>query len=342
MTVDTNFVAQLILKKLTDRFLGRDVEEVIMNRPGEIVLKMRDGTWAYEEAPELDFDYMWKACKILANINDRQFDAATFPIVSAELPDLPYRFQGVLGSNVRYTERDRKGLAIAIRSSKAPKAVDYAGYGLSNDHSDQEPIDDEMGDEVISEVSKLGNSERIKEAILRGESLIVSGATATGKTTLLNKLLTEIPSDKRIITVEDAREVYPPHKNRVHLVVPRTKGANEVGYKEIIDALMRMTPDWIVAGELSVASAMPVYNLMGKGHPMASTVHAGSARECLEAFANNIAQESGANINREDILDSLARQIGVIVQLENKNGKRQVKEVVFPSKDKKFRESLKK
>jgi type IV secretory pathway ATPase VirB11/archaellum biosynthesis ATPase len=331
--ITTNEVACLIIKKLTDRFVDRDVEEIVINRPGEVVLKERRGGWIFEDAPELDEAYLWRVCKVLANVSGVQFDAAVKPIVSTKLPDMPYRFQGIMGQNVLYGSDDLSGVAIAIRSLNAPDNIDYSGYGLSEDASTESFLPASAAKDLDPMTLQ-----RIRETIRNGGSLLVSGETSTGKTTLLNKLLTEIPHDERIITVEDTREVHIPHKNRVHLLVPRNEGSNKVGYAEVIDALMRMTPNWIVAGELSMHSAQPIYNILGKGHPIASTVHAGNAYEALEAFTKNISLSSGGDVS--GVVDDLARQIGVVIQLMSDKGERRVKEVVFPSTDPEFREKL--
>ncbi len=176
--------------------------------------------------------------------------------------------------------------------------------------------------------------EALAEVIQRHESIIVSGATSTGKTTFTNKIIEMIDSKERIITVEDARELTVHHKNRVHLVVPRNRSANSVDYSTVIDALVRLTPDWIVCGELSIANAQPIYATMGKGHPVVTTVHAGSPLEAIGAFANNM-NISGADmaLSGEALFESIRSQIGAIIQLDRRDGKRKVVEIVFPSRE---------
>jgi type IV secretion system protein VirB11 len=176
--------------------------------------------------------------------------------------------------------------------------------------------------------------ESLNEVIGRHESIIISGATSTGKTTFTNKLIEMISEKDRIITVEDARELTVHQKNRVHLVVPRNRSANSVDYSTIIDALVRLTPDWIICGELSIANAQPIYATMGKGHPVVTTVHAGSPLEAVGAFANNM-NISGADtaLSGDSLLESIRSQIGAIIQLDRRDGMRKVVEIVFPSRE---------
>lgn len=329
LTADPNHIAGRVLKKLSKYYLIEDVEEVIMNRPGFIWTKMRRGRWNQVEAPELDYQYIYRLCRVLANINSAKFSEDDLPVVSCELPGAPYRFQAVMGPNVRYNLDDRKGVAMAIRALTADTSIDFSSYGLTSTailpgaRAALEEFD-LSGDHI----------QALAEVIDRHESIIVSGATSTGKTTFTNKLIEMISEEERLITVEDARELTVHQKNRVHFVVPRNRSANSVDYPTIIDALVRLTPDWIICGELSIANAQPIYATMGKGHPVVTTVHAGSPDEAVSAFANNM-NISGAesSLTGEALFESIRSQIGAIIQLDRRDGIRKVVEIVFPSRE---------
>ena len=139
---------------------------------------------------------------------------------------------------------------------------------------------------------------------------------------------------ERIITVEDARELTVPHLNRVHLMVARNKSANKVSYNTIIDSLVRLTPDWIVCGELSIDNAKAVYATMGKGHPVISTVHARTPEGAIAQFANNMSLAGGSmTMMGPELYKSIAAQIGCIIQIERQpDGSRRVVEISFPSR----------
>lgn len=329
LRADPNHIATRVLKKLSRYYLIEDVEEVIMNRPGYIWIKQRRGEWERKEAPELDYQYIYRLCRVLANINSAKFSEDDLPVVSCELPGAPFRFQAVIGPNVRYNLDDRKGIALAIRALTADTSIDFSSYGLTAGVELPGASAGLMEFNVSSDHIKA-----IAEVVGRHESIIVSGATSTGKTTFTNKLIEMIDSKERLITVEDARELTVHQENRVHLVVPRNRSANAVDYPTIIDALVRLTPDWIICGELSIANAQPVYATMGKGHPVITTVHAGSPDEAVGAFANNM-NISGADtaLSGDALFESIRSQIGAIIQLDRRDGKRKVVEIVFPSRE---------
>ena len=324
-----NFIANEVLKEL-DVYYGRDnIEEVVMNREGYIWIKERGGGWAEEKAEELSYTYIKRVCKVLANINNAKFSENDVPITSCELPGKPFRFQAVIGSNVRYSRDDRRGIALAIRALTANTNIDFSSYGLTNNVTLPGATAGLFEFDVTQD-----HINSLNEIIDRHESIIVSGATSTGKTTFTNKVIELIPERERIITVEDARELTVPQKNRVHLMVPRTRSANAVGYVEVIDALVRLTPDWIICGELSVHNAQPLYSTMGKGHPIITTVHAGTPKEAIAAFVNNM-NTAGANssLSGDALFESIESQVGAIIQLERREGKRRVVEIAFPSRD---------
>lgn len=329
LTADPNHIAGRILRKLSKYYGRENLEEIVMNRPGFIWVKERGSGWVEVEASELTYDYIARLCKVLANINNARFSENEVPIVACELPGAPFRFQAVVGSNVRYSLEDRRGIALAIRALTADTRIDFSSYGLANKAALPGAaaglMEFDMGEDHV---------EGLKEIVSRHESIIVSGATSTGKTTFTNKVIELIPGDERIITVEDARELTVPQANRVHMMVPRTRSANAIGYPEIIDALVRLTPDWIICGELSIANAQPVYATMGKGHPVITTVHAGSPAEAIAAFANNMSIAGvDSALSGDALYESIASQVGAIIQLERRDGHRRVVEIAYPSRE---------
>lgn len=326
---DPNYIAGRVLDKLSKYYTRENLEEMIINRPGYVWTKERRGDWLQEEAPEIDYTYIRRVCHVLANINSAKFSEDDIPVVSCELPGVPFRFQAIMGPNVRYNLDDRKGAAVAIRALTADTSIDFSSYGLTGD-----TVLPGTRAELLNFNIKKDNIDAIASVIDRHESVIVSGATSTGKTTFTNKVIEMIPPGERVITVEDARELTVHHENRVHLIVPRNRSSNSVNYSTIIDSLVRMTPDWIVCGELSIANAQPLYATMGKGHPVVTTVHAGSPDEAISAFANNmnISGDETA-LTGDSLMRSIRSQVGAIIQLERREGKRRVVEIVFPSRE---------
>lgn len=128
-------------------------------------------------------------------------------------------------------------------------------------------------------------AEFLKQAVKQGESIIVSGGTGSGKTTFLNVLSNFIPTDERIITIEDSAELQ--ILNIPNLVKLETRGSNVEGCREItirdlIKTALRMRPDRIVVGEVRGMEAIDLLQAMNTGHPGSmSTLHANSAKDMV-------------------------------------------------------------
>lgn len=329
-TSDPNQIANRVLSKLAGYYARENVEEVVVNQPGEVWVKLRRGPWESFPAPELTYEHLMRVCTILANINSAKFSETDLPVVSCELPGAPFRFQGIIGQNVRYNLSDRKGVALAIRALTADKSISFSSYGLEKGVA-LPSKENKIEDFIVSE----DHVKTIQDVISRHESIMISGATSTGKTTFANRVIELIPQTERIISIEDSREVVIDHPNKVHFIVPRNRSTNNVGYTQIIDSLMRLTPDWIVCGEVSVDNTQPIYTLMGKGHPVLTTIHSDSPEGAIGTFAQNISMGAGkaAALSGQDLIDSIRRQIGCIIQIKRRDGVRQVTDIAFPSRE---------
>ncbi|HEX5144589.1 MAG TPA: TadA family conjugal transfer-associated ATPase [Mycobacterium sp.] len=113
-------------------------------------------------------------------------------------------------------------------------------------------------------------------------SFLVSGGTGTGKTTLLSALLGAVPGSERIICVEDAAELAPPHPHLVTLAArsANVEGAGEVTVRQLVRQALRMRPDRIVVGEVRGAEVVDLLAALNTGHDGgAGTVHANSTAE---------------------------------------------------------------
>ena len=168
--------------------------------------------------------------------------------------------------------------------------------------------------------------ERLLVSIKRGDHILVSGATSTGKTTFLNNLLKILDIHKRILTIEDTRELMVPHPNRVHLVLSRTAQTNELTYAKVIDLVVRFTPDAIIGGEISTGNAGAIWELMGSGHDNClATIHAESSEAAYAAFADRILH-SYPTMDRKKVIEEMRQKLRV-VQINRDGNLRAVTEV---------------
>jgi pilus assembly protein CpaF len=147
-------------------------------------------------------------------------------------------------------------------------------------------------------------------------SVLVVGGTGSGKTTLLNAASGCIPTDERIVTVEDSRELrlHPDASNVIHLQARRgTEKVEEVTMQRLVKNALRMRPDRIIVGETRSAEVIDYLQACSTGHEGSmSTIHANSPQETMTRINLLIAQ-SGVALRNEDVMDAIGLAIDIIV-----------------------------
>ena len=161
-------------------------------------------------------------------------------------------------------------------------------------------------------------------------SILVSGGTGVGKTTLLNALSAWIDRDERVVTIEDAAELRlrQPHVVRLESRPASVEGRGEVTIRDLLRNALRMRPDRIVIGEVRGPEALDLLTALNTGHEGAlSTVHANSPEDALRRI-ETLALMAGVGLPHEAIREQLARGIGLVVQMARaRDGVRRVTEV---------------
>jgi len=318
----SNIVLESLLKPLEEFYRPSFVEEIAINHAGEVWMRL-NGTrvpWVAYEANILSKQYLVDLIHTVANVYERPFDPIRgVPVVYATLPG-NHRFSAIAGPNVQYDERDvTGGVALNIRGGNV-RETSFENYHLSRGKKllKVKPRESVRPDDPY---------ERLLSAINDGSPILISGATATGKTTFLNHMLTLIDQNSRVITVEDAREIHVPQKNRVHFVLSRTEQTNNFNYARLLDLVVRMTPDVIIGGEISTDNASVLWEMLGTGHDhFYTTIHAESAEAAYAAFADRILHTQPA-YDRNDLITEMKKKIRV-VQLSRDGSLRAVTEVV--------------
>jgi len=122
-----------------------------------------------------------------------------------------------------------------------------------------------------------------------GMNMFVVGATASGKTTLLNALSAFISSEAKIVTIEDTPEVYVPHKNWVQEVTRHDNSQQNkgLGMFELLRAALRQRPDRIIVGEIRSVEAVVAFQAMQTGHGVMSTFHAASVEKLIQRLTGD-------------------------------------------------------
>ena len=156
----------------------------------------------------------------------------------------------------------------------------------------------------------------LEAAVKSRQNIVISGGTGSGKTTLLNVLSSFIPTDDRIITIEDAAELQLPQD---HVVALETRPANIEGegaitIRDLVRNALRMRPDRVVVGECRGGEALDMLQAMNTGHDGSlTTVHANTPRDALSRL-ETLALMSGLELPARAIRDQIASAIQLIVQ----------------------------
>ena len=126
--------------------------------------------------------------------------------------------------------------------------------------------------------------DQLKLAVQAGDSVLISGATGSGKTTLANDLLSEVPIHERLLALEDTPELSPRHPHFVSLTSrpPNADGCGEVTLRTLLKQALRMRPDRVILGECRGGEVLDLLQALNTGHRGAmATLHANTPRDAL-------------------------------------------------------------
>ncbi|MFA5891308.1 MAG: CpaF family protein [Actinomycetota bacterium] len=289
---------QRLIAETTDDILGygpiepflRDptVTEVMVNGPSTVYIE-RDGKLERTVARFLDEAHLRRTMDKIVEQVGRRIDEAQ-PYVDARLPD---------GSRVN--------------AAIPPISID--GPVLTVRKFAREPynVQDLIAFGTLTETVGL-----FLEACVRGRiNILVSGGTGSGKTTTLNVLSSFIPSDERILTIEDAAELrlLQPHIVRLEHRPPNIEGRGEVTIRDLVRNALRMRPDRIVVGEVRGGEALDMLQAMNTGHDGSiSTVHANSPRDVI-ARLETMCLMAGMDLPVRAIREQVGSAVQLIVHL---------------------------
>ena len=302
--------------------LGRaDVTDVYVNRPGELWLETEHGVERHED-PRLDDEALWRLSRQIAAATDQGI-SREHPLLAATLPS---------GARVQVCAppATRGHVCLAVRKHVVPDLVldDYVAAGAFarvGEHSLSRSAIDEALKAQLDSGDVRGF---LAAAVGARKSILISGGTSTGKTTLLNALLKETPGEERIVLIEDTPEVQLDHANAVGLVAVRGRlGEASVSAADLLEAALRLRPDRIIMGEIRGAEALSFLRAVNTGHPGSiTTIHASSPDGAIEQLAL-IAAQTGTTIGRDELKAYMRSVLDIIVQLGRANGKRLVTDI---------------
>jgi len=282
-----------------DRFLkDEEISEVMCNGPDSVYVE-RSGKLEKTNVTFVDDVHLRRIIDKIVSEVGRRIDESS-PLCDARLPD---------GSRVNAVIHPLAigGPFLTIRKFAKEKLQvdDLIRFGTLNAHS-----------------------ARFLQACIVGRlNTIVSGGTGTGKTTTVNVLSSFIPSDERIITVEDAKELQLPqdHVLAMEARPPNIEGRGEVTIRDLVKNCLRMRPDRIVVGECRSGEALDMLQAMNTGHDGSlTTVHANSPRDTL-ARLETLVLMAGYDLPVRAIREQMASALDLIVQLSRlRDGSRRI------------------
>ena len=185
-----------------------------------------------------------------------------------------------------------------------------------------------MEDFIAGGTISRAAADYLTRAVAEQKSILVSGGTSSGKTTLLNLLAAYIPADKRIITIEDSAELRLPHRNVVRLETrnANTEGSGEIKMRALIKTALRMRPDRLIIGEVRDESALDLLTAMCTGHNGSlSTIHANSAEDTVVRLETMALWEG--HVHAAAIRRMIVSGVDLIVFLERTDRGRIVREL---------------
>jgi type IV secretion system protein VirB11 len=318
---------ELTLRSLRPILKDPEVTEICINSPGVAFLETRQG-WERRELPFADYDWCVRLAKLVANATRQRIDE-TSPLLSGSLPG-GERVQIVLPPAT-----SRGSVAITIRrpSDEVWTVEELARRGIfARTRSSSEALD-ETEEELRRLLTSKDYERFMRLAVRARKNILVSGPTGSGKTTWTKALISEIPGDERLITIEDAEELkLDRHPNHVRLFYSKDdQGLSRVTPKQLLESCLRMKPDRILLAELRSEEAFDYLRNVNSGHPGSITsIHAASAELAFEQLVLLVKQSrAGAELPREDIKSLLYLLVDIVIQFAFEHHERFIREIWY-------------
>ena len=276
------------LDVLEDLLNDEEITEIMINGPENIFIEKRGRVVHCSEK----FSSEEKLNDIIQNIvaQSNKIVNESNPIVDTRLSD---------GSRVN----------IVLK----PAAVDYSILSIRKFPKEQ------MNMERLKSFGSISEEQvdLLRKLVASGYNIFVSGGTGSGKTSFLNALGEFIPSDERVITIEDSAELQLKNVDNLVRLEARNanlEGKNEITIRDLLKSSLRMRPDRIIVGECRGAEALEMLQAFNTGHDgSCSTGHSNSCKDMLSRLETMVLM--GAEIPLPAIRQQIASGIDIIVQL---------------------------
>lgn len=305
-----------------------DVTEICINRPGELYLETRSG-WNRLEVPSLTFERARQFCTAVVNeSNTGQRITDADPVVSLTFPT-GQRAQFVIPPAC---DPGKVSITIRLPSKHSKTLQQYQEDGFFNEILEQTHVLSEHDRELLELRAQRNYAEFFKKAVQYKKNVVVSGATGSGKTTFMKSLVNHIPEEERLVTIEDARELFITQPNVVHLLYSKGgQSTSNITAKSCMEACLRMKPDRIILAELRGDESFYFIRNCASGHPGSITsCHAGSTAQTWDQLALMVkASNEGSGLEFAVIKRLLMMTIDILVHIKAHAGRRYITGIDF-------------
>ncbi len=287
------------LKPIQHLLAAETVSEIMVN-PDSSVWIEEDG--AIQLLPGIRFTdgALLTGLEVIANKFGKKLDAGS-PILNLRLPD---------GSR----------LAAMVPPVVHPRPLMTIRKFTSRNFTMADLVERSMLTEV--------QATTLTEAVRRGDNILISGGTSSGKTTLLNVLADAIPQNERILVIEDTAEL---HIRKPHVLSAEAQTdthKDTVTFDHLLKAALRHRPDRIILGEIRGGEARTLLDSMNTGHHgTLTTIHANGTEDALLRLSH-LAMRASGGVSLSDVEAECRRAIDIVAHVARSNGLRSLTEVM--------------
>src|ERR1700691_1461147 len=286
----------------------RPIEPLLLDESVSEIMGNPDASWFYEregilcQDPNISFDpgRLRTGLEVIANQLGKKLDEDN-PLLDAHLPD-GSRLAAVIPPVVR----PAPSLTIRKFTSRHYTVDDLIGRGTLT-----RPIADFLAEQIRS-----------------GKTLLISGGTGTGKTTLLRVLAEFIPDQERLVVIEDTSELHIQKPNILAVECQTDTFKANISFDDLLKSALRWRPDRIILGEVRGIEARTLLDSFNTGHAGSlATIHANSAEKALRRFAN-LVMRNHAQTTFSDTEAEIGEAVDFVVHVERQPGRRILREVL--------------
>lgn len=319
-TLSNDSMVKQLLQPL-EQFLNiKGITEIAINAPNELWTETNQG-WQLHKI-DLNMRQIQALANVIATYTNQKIGEEN-PILSAQLPN-GERIQIVLPPAI---EQNTVSMTIRIPDESNRSFEDYQAqgffdkfrFGKNKDFSRYISVLRLDDVKLVKFLEKKDLTSFFKFAVQCKKNIAVVGDTGSGKTTFMKAICQYVPLDERIVTIEDVRELFIPHGNKVHLLYSKGgQGKAKVTPSDLIASNMRMKPDRVLLAELRGGEAFDFLKLLTTGHSGSITsYHAESCSLAYDRYVFMCKEHEQANIYESETLKELvALTIDIIIHVD--------------------------